>query len=149
MKEPHRFPEAITYVMSGLVGMGPGCYLPFFITSELVSVLFGGAGALAYLAFGSEIQTVILVNLDTSKKMVQTVQLFYSLAILLSVPLQLFPAIRIMENILFTQSGKGDMRVKWTKNVFRWATVAMTAFISWLGASDLDKFVAFIGCFAW
>ncbi|KAJ6561909.1 transmembrane amino acid transporter protein-domain-containing protein [Mycena capillaripes] len=130
MREPHKFPKVLTGVMLGVL------------------VLFGGAGALAYLTFGSEIQTVVLVNLDAESKMVQSVQFIYSLAIMLSVPLQLFPAIRIMENGIFTRSGKGDVRVKWTKNIFRFATVFFAALLSWFGAADLDKFVAFIGCFA-
>ncbi|KAF7289594.1 Aa-trans domain-containing protein [Mycena chlorophos] len=130
MREPHKFPKVLTGVMC------------------IVLVLFGGAGALAYLTFGSEVQTVVLVNLDAESKMVQSVQFIYSIAIMLSVPLQLFPAIRIMENGLFTRSGKADFRVKWTKNVFRFATVFFAATLSWLGAADLDKFVAFIGCFA-
>ncbi|KAF7374408.1 Aa-trans domain-containing protein [Mycena sanguinolenta] len=130
MREPHKFPKVLTGVMM------------------TVLVLFGGAGVLAYLTFGSEIQTVVLVNLDAENKMVQSVQFIYSLAIMLSVPLQLFPAIRIMENGIFTSSGKGDFRVKWTKNMFRFATVAAASVISWWGAADLDKFVAFIGCFA-
>lgn len=100
------------------------------------------------MTFGSSVQTVILVNLDTSSKAVQTVQFLYSCAILLSVPLQLFPAIRILENGLFTRSGKGDNRVKWTKNIFRWIMICVAGCISWAGAADLDKFVAFIGCFA-
>ncbi|KAF7312624.1 Aa-trans domain-containing protein [Mycena indigotica] len=130
MREPHKFPKVLTGVMC------------------IVLVLFGGAGALAYLTFGSEVQTVVLVNLDAESKMVQSVQFIYSIAIMLSVPLQLFPAIRIMENGLFTRSGKADFRVKWTKNMFRFATVFFAATLSWLGAADLDKFVAFIGCFA-
>jgi hypothetical protein len=74
----------------------------------------------------------------------------YSLAILLSVPLQLFPAVRIMEHGLFTQkSGKADARVKWLKNLFRFAVVMVCTTISWLGAADLDKFVALVGSFAW
>ena len=73
----------------------------------------------------------------------------YALAILLSVPLQLFPAVRILENGLFTRSGKADPLVKWQKNVFRFAMVIFCTALSWVGAADLDKFVAFIGCFAW
>ncbi|KAJ7649790.1 vacuolar amino acid transporter 4 [Roridomyces roridus] len=130
MKEPRKFPKVLTGVMLGVL------------------VLFGGAGALAYLTFGSDIQTVVLVNLDAESKMVQSVQFIYALAIMLSVPLQLFPAIRIMENGLFTRSGKVDFKVKWTKNIFRFATVFFAAIVSWLGAADLDKFVAFVGCFA-
>lgn len=81
--------------------------------------------------------------------MVQAVQFLYACAILLSVPLQLFPAVRILENGLFTRSGKADARVKWLKNMFRFAMVLVCTAISWVGAADLDKFVAFIGCFAW
>lgn len=77
------------------------------------------------------------------------VQLLYALAILLSVPLQLFPAVRILENGLFTRSGKVDPRVKWQKNAFRFGMVILCTVISWVGAADLDKFVAFVGCFAW
>lgn len=77
------------------------------------------------------------------------VQFLYSAAILLSVPLQLFPAVRIMETGLFARSGKGDTKVKWLKNFFRFCIVMVCAVISYLGAADLDKFVSFIGCFAW
>lgn len=73
----------------------------------------------------------------------------YSLAIMLSVPLQLFPAVRIIENGLFSRSGKGNMRVKWQKNTFRFAIVIFCGLLSYVGASDLDKFVSFIGSFAW
>lgn len=104
---------------------------------------------LAYLTFGSEIQTVVITNLDTSSKLVQAVQLLYSVAILLSVPLQLFPAVRIMEQGIFTSSGKGDVKVKWQKNIFRFCIVIFCALVSWAGASDLDKFVALVGSFAW
>jgi proton-coupled amino acid transporter len=116
---------------------------PFF------QVLFGGAGALSYLAFGPDINTVVLVNLDSSSRLTQAVQFLYSLAILLSVPLQLFPAVRIMENGLFTRSGKMDWSVKWRKNMFRFMVVMGCTAISWVGAKDLDKFVAFVGSFAW
>lgn len=130
MREPHKFPAVLTGVMVFLV------------------VLFGGAGVLGYLTFGKDIETVVLVNLDASSKMVQSVQFIYSLAILLSVPLQLFPAVRILENALFTRSGKVDFRVKWFKNIFRFTMVMICSFISFFGAADLDKFVSFIGCFA-
>ena len=71
------------------------------------------------------------------------------MAIMLSVPLQLFPAVRIMENGLFQRSGKADFRVKWQKNIFRFVTVMFCAALSYVGANDLDKFVSFVGSFAW
>ncbi|KAF8627983.1 hypothetical protein AX15_004114 [Amanita polypyramis BW_CC] len=130
MREPQKFPAVLTGVMA-------------FIT-----VLFGGAGALGYLSFGKDVQTVVLVNLDAKSKMVQMVQLLYAIAILLSVPLQLFPAVRILENGIFTRSGKGDFRVKWLKNIFRFCMVMLCTALSSAGAGDLDKFVALVGCFA-
>ncbi|KAI0267692.1 transmembrane amino acid transporter protein-domain-containing protein [Gloeopeniophorella convolvens] len=130
MREPHKFPMVLSGVMIFLL------------------FLFGGAGALSYLAFGADIKTVVIVNLDTSSRLTQAVQFLYSLAILLSVPLQLFPAVRIMENGIFTRSGKMDVRVKWQKNVFRFCVVMGCTVISWAGAKDLDKFVAFVGSFA-
>ncbi|KAG8213253.1 amino acid transporter [Butyriboletus roseoflavus] len=130
MREPHKFPRALTGVMIGTL------------------VLFGGAGALAYLTFGSDVKAVVLVNLDQTKKSTQAVQFLYSMAILLSIPLQFFPAARILENGLFVRSGKQDPRVKWLKNCFRFGLVMVCTVISWAGAADLDKFVALIGSFA-
>jgi proton-coupled amino acid transporter len=130
MREPRKFPKVLTGVMLFLL------------------VLFGGAGALSYLTFGSKVQTVVIVNLDPDKKLTQAVQFLYSIAIMLSAPLQLFPAVRIMENGIFTRSGKTDSRVKWLKNGFRFASVVLCTAISWAGAADLDKFVAFVGSFA-
>ncbi|KAF8556226.1 amino acid transporter [Imleria badia] len=130
MREPHKFPRALTGVMLGTL------------------VLFGGAGALAYLTFGSDVKTVVLVNLDQSNKFTQAVQFLYSVAILLSIPLQFFPAVRILENGLFVRSGKRDPRVKWLKNFFRFGLMMVCTAISWAGAADLDKFVALIGSFA-
>ncbi|KIJ66909.1 hypothetical protein HYDPIDRAFT_85219 [Hydnomerulius pinastri MD-312] len=130
MREPRKFPKALTGVMIGTL------------------FLFGGAGALAYLTFGSDVKAVVLVNLDQTNKFTQSVQFLYSVAILLSIPLQFFPAVRILENGLFVRSGKRDQRIKWLKNFFRFGLVMVCTAISWAGAADLDKFVALIGSFA-
>lgn len=100
------------------------------------TVLFISIAALGYLAFGRYIETVILLNLPQDNIFVNLVQFFYSLAILLSTPLQLFPAIGIIESKLVPKfrktvsptnkndvqlspnSGKLDWKVKWTKNFF-------------------------------
>ncbi|TCD64918.1 neutral amino acid transporter [Steccherinum ochraceum] len=130
MREPRKFPAVLSGVMLFLM------------------VLFCGAGVMSYLTFGADVQTVVIVNLDTTSSFTQAVQFLYSLAILLSVPLQLFPAVRIMENGMFSRSGKGDPRVKWQKNFFRFLIVMFCGALSYVGASDLDKFVSFIGSFA-
>ncbi|KAI7873209.1 transmembrane amino acid transporter protein-domain-containing protein [Mucor mucedo] len=126
MKEPEKFPK----VLSGTM---------IFITSIFLSV-----GFISYLAFGSDVQTVILLNMPGTA-VVNTVQGLYALAICLSIPLQLFPAIRIVENGLFTRSGKHNTMVKWQKNVFRFCSVLICACIAIAGSGDLDKFVSLVG----
>ncbi|KAI4160517.1 MAG: hypothetical protein L6R39_000223 [Caloplaca ligustica] len=129
MRQPSRFPPVLAAVMI------------------VITVIFVSMGALSYAAFGSSTKTVVLLNLPQDNKFVNAVQFLYSLAILLSTPLQLFPAIRIMENAIFTRSGKNNLRIKLGKNVFRFSLVMMCALIAWGGAGDLDKFVAIIGTF--
>jgi proton-coupled amino acid transporter len=89
--------------------------------------LFGIAGVLSYLTFGPDIQPIVLLNLDLTSRTLQLVQLLYTSAILLSVPITLFPAIRIMEHGLFSraQSGKASARFKWLKNAFRAGVVVV------------------------
>ncbi|KAJ5309026.1 hypothetical protein PENANT_c020G06764 [Penicillium antarcticum] len=130
MKQPHRFPGVLAGVM------------------VVITFIFLSAGALSYAAYGSTTKTVILLNLPQDDKFVNVVQFLYSLAILLSTPLQLFPAIRIMENELFTRSGKYNPYIKWKKNGFRFFLVMICAVVAWGGADDLDKFVSLVGSFA-
>lgn len=132
MQEPEKFPRVLSYVM-------------VFIT-----VLFATAGALGYGAFGSKVQTVVITNLPQNSPFVQALQAFYSVAILLSTPLQLFPALSILEKGIFgsRKSGKFDWRVKLQKNMFRVLVVCGCALAAWAGASDLDKFVSLIGSIA-
>ena len=130
MRRPSKFPGVLAIVM------------------VIITTLFISIGALSYAAYGSHTQTVVILNLPQDDKFVNAVQFLYSLAILLSTPLQLFPAIRIMENELFSRSGKYNPYIKWQKNNFRFCLVVICALIAWGGAGDLDKFVALVGSFA-
>ena len=49
---------------------------------------------------------------------------------------------------MFKKSGKYSKTIKWRKNGFRFCLVMASALIAWLGANDLDKFVALVGSFA-
>lgn len=76
MKEPQKFPKVLTLTMIG------------------IALVFASVGAFAYMAYGSNVQTVVLLNLPAGVIMTPIVQILYSLAIVLSAPLQFFPAIR-------------------------------------------------------
>jgi proton-coupled amino acid transporter len=130
MADPKKFPKVMATVM------------------VIVTVVFVSAGALSYAAYGSKTKTVILLNMPQDNKLVNSVQFIYSLAILLSTPLQIYPAIEITSQQLFSRTGKYNPWIKWKKNVFRFFMVALCALIAWAGAGDLDKFVSLVGSFA-
>lgn len=130
MRDPTKFPRVLAIVM------------------VIITTVFISMGALSYGAYGSKTETVVILNMPQDDRFVNAVQLMYSIAILLSTPLQIFPAIRITETELFTRSGKYNPWIKWQKNVFRFFVVVLCAAIAWGGAADLDKFVAVVGSFA-
>lgn len=149
MKHPEKFPQVL-----GLV----------IVTA---TILFTTVATLGYLSYGSKTETVILLNLPQDNICVNLIQFFYSLAILLSTPLQLFPAIAIIENKVFPKftkiyvkhndrtnvqykpnSGKLDWRVKWLKNTVRSVIVSSVVTAAYFGADHLDVFVSIVGSFA-
>lgn len=113
-----------------------------------ISILMIGVGTLGYVTYGKDIETVILLNLPQDSVFVMLIQLFYSLAILLSTPIQIFPAVRLIELKFFNRTGKHSLKIKWLKNLFRTGFVLATAFIALVGGKNLDRFVSFVGCFA-
>ncbi|ODV85066.1 hypothetical protein CANARDRAFT_199552 [[Candida] arabinofermentans NRRL YB-2248] len=121
-----------------------------FAVIAVCSVLFIGVGSLGYITYGSDVQTVVILNLPQDSLAVNCIQFFYALAILLSAPLQLLPAIRIIESRVFKKhkSGKYDPTTKWKKNGFRVGVVMGTTAIAYLGSENLDQFVSFVGSFA-
>ncbi|OBA20975.1 hypothetical protein METBIDRAFT_78080 [Metschnikowia bicuspidata var. bicuspidata NRRL YB-4993] len=115
-----------------------------------ISTIFVFVGGLGYLTFGDKIDTVILLNLPQNSPFVILVQLFYAFAILLSTPIQIFPAVRLIELRVFppSYSGKASSGVKCMKNLLRLAFVILTSAVAFYGGKNLDKFVSFVGCFA-
>lgn len=130
MREPQKFPKVLATVIL------------------IIGVVFISMGALSYAAYGSNTKTVILLNMPQDNKLVNTVQFLYSSAILLSIPLQIFPAIEITSQQLFSKTGKYNPWIKWQKNCFRFFMVVLCASVAWMGANDLDKFVSLVGSFA-
>ncbi|POM71172.1 Vacuolar amino acid transporter, partial [Phytophthora palmivora] len=126
----HKFPRILSSTMLFLV--------------TLLSVFAG----LVYAAFGQETQSVVTLNLPSAQDSIATmsVQLTYSLALVFTYPLMLYPVVKILEGYLFPHhSQKGYWR--WEKNGFRFALVCLTAAIAYFGKEELDNFVALIGGF--
>ncbi|KAG0351134.1 neutral amino acid transporter [Podila minutissima] len=132
MAEPEKFPKVLAW------------------TIAIVAFIFTSVGALCYAAFGSNVQTIVVLNLPVTSGWTITVEILYSLAIILSVPLMLSPASKIIENGIFgTKSGGVDTKVKMQKNVLRVFLICACAVISYVvGGPNLDKFVSFVGSVA-
>lgn len=112
----------------------------------LITFLFASVGALSYGAFGSQTKINIISNFPQSDQFVNFVRLSFSLAILAGTPVQLFPALRILEGRLFgRKSGQRSPLIKWKKNMLRTGIVVLCGLIAALGATALDKFVALVG----
>lgn len=126
MAKPKNLPKLLTGVMAA------------------ISLLFISIGLLSYAAFGSKVKTVVILNMPESTFTV-IIQFLYAIAILLSTPLQLFPAIAIIEQGIFTRSGKRNRKIKWRKNYLRVLIVILAILISWAGSSRLDLFVSMVG----
>lgn len=121
-------------------------YLIMFI----ITCIFTSVGALCYATFGEFTKIQIISNFPQDSKLVNAVQFLYSIAVLVGEPVQLFPAVRIIETKIFGEraTGKKSAAIKWQKNLLRSAMMILCGLIAIVGASDLDKFVALIGSFA-
>lgn len=115
----------------------------------IITCIFTSVGALCYATFGSDTQIEVINNFPQDSKLVNAVQFMYALAVLIGNPVQLFPAMRILEGKLFGhRSGKKDVLTKWKKNAFRTGLVFLCCAISIAGSANLDRFVALIGSVA-
>ncbi|KAG9071336.1 neutral amino acid transporter [Linnemannia hyalina] len=132
MAEPEKFPRVLATTMT------------------IVTCIFASVGALCYSAFGSNVQTIVLMNLPVTGGMTITVEILYSCAIILSVPLMLSPASKIVENAWWGEkSGGRSLKVKMQKNAVRTLLILICAFVAFgVGGPSLDIFVSLIGSVA-
>ncbi|KAF1809322.1 hypothetical protein P152DRAFT_160540 [Eremomyces bilateralis CBS 781.70] len=120
-----------------------------YLVMGIITVIFTSVGFLCYATFGENTRVEVISNFPQDNKLVNAVQFLYSLAVLVGTPVQLFPAVRIIETSLFgSRSGKQNIWTKWRKNAFRTVLTIACGLISIVGAKDLDRFVALIGSFA-
>lgn len=133
METPEQFPVVLS------IGMLIVCAIYILI------------GTISYLAYGDIIQSAVIYNFPSADRLTISVQLLYSLAICLTAPLMLFPALKIIENCIFHKfrSGRDSKVVKWSKNVYRVILCVFCAALAFaIGGDNLDKFVSLVGSVA-
>eukprot|EP00756_Hemistasia_phaeocysticola_P014208 Hpha_TRINITY_DN15328_c4_g4::TRINITY_DN15328_c4_g4_i1::g.88175::m.88175/K14209/SLC36A, PAT; solute carrier family 36 (proton-coupled amino acid transporter) len=122
-------------------------FVPLMSASMATCVgLFTVFALLGYMARGGDdVETNLLLALDQHNPTTQIVQFLYSVAVLLTFPLQAFPAYRIIEIAIGMRSGKGNLAAKWRKNGARFATLLLLAVLAWGAGSHLENFVSILG----
>lgn len=130
------------------------------VVMSIITAAYISVGALGYAAFGTGTKTEVIDNYPRASALVQCVQCLYAIAVLAGMPVQIFPAVRIIEGKLFRtksssgngavyyRSGKRDPRIKWLKNGLRTLMIVACGAVAVLGAGHLDQFVALIGSMA-
>lgn len=116
----HKFPRILSSTILFLV-----CFFSLF-------------AGIVYAAFGENTESVVTLNLPSAGESyaTMTVQLTYSLALVLTYPLMLYPVVKILEGYLFPHRRvKGFWR--WQKNAFRFALVCLTAAIAYFGKEQV------------
>lgn len=112
-------------------------------TIVFLVIFFSLFAGVVYAAFGQDTQSVVTLNLPSAgvSGATMTVQLTYSLALVLTYPLMLYPVVKILEGYLFPhRRTKGFWR--WPKNGFRFALVCLTAAIAYFGKEQVSELVS-------
>ncbi len=127
MKRPERFEYLVVTSMAGLC------------------VLVWSIGALGYLAFGNDVEPFVTNELPTKGFLGPMVRIMYSLAIICTYPLQLFPGTLILEEYVIEPCGLAPARRKVAKNLLRLVVVVCTCLTAIYAGKALDHFVSLIG----
>jgi len=101
-------------------------------------------GCLGYLAYGDGVDSLILLNLPAGG-LQAFVRLAFVVQVVCSFPLQLLPAVRLVEDLFFRPMSNPPLARKCWKSCFRAAYVVFLAMVSVGASTSLDNFVSLIG----
>eukprot|EP00904_Undaria_pinnatifida_P006913 jgi/Undpi1/3351/HiC_scaffold_15.g06724.m1 len=101
-----------------------------------ITAFFVSFGAFGYLAYGRDVANFITMDLPEETIVGTTVRVMYSVGLVLTSPLQLFPAVKVLERVLWPEASSGaskklpDGKRKWLKNLLRAGMVTFTVVIA-------------------
>jgi len=134
MADPDKFDRVVCWTMSGTC---------------LLQVVFASS---AYLVYGAATASIVTISLGSGGVLggmvaVEIVQLAWVLEVLLTLPLQLFPAVQILEPLFFPRGTYRRRRSgrKWRKNIVRCGLLLFCMLVATGGYSSVDNLIALIG----
>ncbi|CAM9976758.1 unnamed protein product [Pylaiella littoralis] len=111
-----------------------------------LAIVFSVFACMGYLAYGDNTETFVTMNIPKGPVGTFSVAL-YSVAIMMSYPLQLFPAVKCLEGHLFGAVRQRSLLRKWLKNSLRAALVLFTAAVAMFVGPRFDNFAGLVGGF--
>jgi len=131
-------PEQYTYVVISVISVTCAIYIFF--------------GLFCNISWGDQLTTPLITDQLTSGDIApvwvgQLIQILYTLNLLFSFPLVLYPTIMINENYLFDNWGKTPKR-QWFKNLERFLQVGFVVGLTISLGNKLDKFLSILGALA-
>eukprot|EP00668_Euglena_longa_P042185 GGOE01055644.1.p1 GENE.GGOE01055644.1~~GGOE01055644.1.p1 ORF type:complete len:532 (-),score=149.69 GGOE01055644.1:254-1849(-) len=103
----------------------------------LMLATYASFAGIGYIAFGSGVHDVIILNLPQKSLLSCSIQLAYCLAVVFTFPLQLFPVLQVLE--------KGTRRTPIQTNLFRAAIVTFVAVVAVLSTEHLEHLMSVVG----
>lgn len=138
--------EGIPYMLPIRSSMqDPSRFWPLFMkVFPCIVLFFASFGLIGYASYGTQVESIILLNLPAGVPLVVGVQGAYMIALILSSPLVFLPAARITELWVFgVVKEKGSKR--WAKNAMRTVEVCIFGVIALVGGKYFEKFLAITG----
>ncbi len=125
-KEPKKFPMILVMVLL------------------TVLVLYTGFGEYNYFVYGTSLTDPLITSILDDGAFVWVIKILFSVNVIFTYTLMIFPANVIMEGYIFRRMPKSKKRM-WLKNLFRTVVVIFTLVVCLLLKNKLDKFLSLIG----
>jgi proton-coupled amino acid transporter len=132
-------------------------FLGLFITTiGCITMFWVVFATMNWFAIGNTVQTVLMLSLPPDDDWIAAVQIAYCIAVVFTFPLQLFPAVTILNRGAvkvgwFKKRSPRDRAhpqcCMWPENFMRVGVVALLAAISVVEASNMSEVVSLVGSF--
>ena len=117
------------------------------VSSLSVGFVYMSFGLITYLTFGASTESIITLNvknIDPHNPAIIILQVAYSIALLLTFPVQMFPAAKIIESYFFEHEPKSSLLTS-KKNALRIVLSCVSGLLATIGGSSFDNFVSLVG----
>ncbi|CAM9172402.1 unnamed protein product [Chrysoparadoxa australica] len=122
----------------------------------VVGLIFAAFGCGGYLVYGADVKTFLTQELPPDKPAGITARVAVSVAMLATYPLQLLPAVKVLDRAIWPPPARrsshshplksdSTWQKTWLKNLLRAFVVALTAAVAVGANTNFDSFIGVVG----